>query len=86
MVGLVVDLAGNAQDVSIVKSTHPDFEAVALAAVKKWKFKSGFKAGMGVNVRMQIPIVFTLPPGTESRIAALNPEPESRPVRAADWF
>ena len=36
------------------------FEAAAVQAVTKWKFKAGKKGGRNVPTHMQVPIVFTL--------------------------
>ena len=36
------------------------FEAAAVQAVSKWKFKPGRKGGRDVPTHMQVPIVFTL--------------------------
>ncbi|HWA11370.1 MAG TPA: TonB family protein [Opitutaceae bacterium] len=58
VVGFVVDASGQVQDVRGVSATHPEFEAAAVDAIKKWKFNAGQKAGIPVGVRVQVPIVF----------------------------
>lgn len=60
IVSFVVNADGEIQDVQGVSSTHPEFEASAIDAVKKWKFTAAQKAGLAVGVRMQVPIVFSL--------------------------
>jgi TonB family protein len=60
-IGFIVDSAGIARNVNVVKSTHADFATAAVEAVAKWKFNPGQKGGKVVNTRMQVPIVFALP-------------------------
>lgn len=60
IVEFIVDTNGNVVNASVVRSSRVEFEANAVAAVSKWKFKPGQKAGRTVNTRMQVPIVFTL--------------------------
>lgn len=54
----VVDAAGKILDPRIEKSSHAAFEAPALAAVKKWKFEPGVKAGQSVASKMRVSIRF----------------------------
>jgi TonB family protein len=61
-VKIVVDVNGDVQNASIVKSTHPELEPVALEAVKQWKFDPGMKGGRKVNTTIQVPIVFNVEP------------------------
>lgn len=60
MVEFLVDTQGNVQNAFAVKSSQREFEANAVAAVMKWKFKPGRKGGKDVITRMQVPIVFSL--------------------------
>jgi TonB family protein len=57
-VGFIVDPTGSVQNASVVNSTHQDFNAAALAAVDKWKFKPGMKNGQPVRTRLEVTIVF----------------------------
>ncbi|MBI5382022.1 MAG: TonB family protein [Opitutae bacterium] len=59
-VGFIVDTQGEVRDAYAVKSTQREFEAAAIQAVSKWKFKAGKKGGKSVNTRMQVPIVFSI--------------------------
>jgi len=59
-VGFIVNANGTVQDAYIIRSTHREFEASAVQAVLKWKFRPGKKAGKAVASRMQIPIVFSI--------------------------
>ncbi|PTX96476.1 energy transducer TonB [Opitutus sp. ER46] len=59
-VDFIVDANGEVQNAYAVKSTQREFEAPAVQAVSKWKFKPGRKGGRNVNTHMQVPIVFTL--------------------------
>ena len=59
-VDFIVDPDGNVQNAYALKSSQHEFEASAVQAVSKWKFKAGRKAGKNVPTHMQVPIVFTL--------------------------
>lgn len=59
-VDFIVDPDGNVQNAYALKSSQHEFEASAVQAVSKWKFKAGRKAGKSVPTHMQVPIVFTL--------------------------
>ena len=63
VIEFIVDAVGNVKNASVVKSTHPEFEAPSVAAVSQWKFKPGLKDGNPVNTRLQVPIVYSLNPG-----------------------
>ena len=59
-VGFICDLDGNVRDPYVINSTHCEFEAEAVRAVSKWKFKPGRRGGRAVNTKMSVPIVFNL--------------------------
>jgi len=60
LVDFIVDTNGDVQNASAVHSTKREFEASAVLAVTKWKFKPGRKGGKDVPTHMQVPIGFTL--------------------------
>lgn len=60
VVGFIVDVNGDVRDAYPVKSSQREFEAAAVQAVMKWKFRAGKKGGKNVNTRMQVPIVFSI--------------------------
>lgn len=60
LVDFVVTSDGNVVKAFAAKSSHREFEAPAIAAVSKWKFKAGTKSGRAVNTHMQVPIAFSL--------------------------
>lgn len=60
VVDFIVDTAGTVQNAYAIRSTQREFEAAAVQAVSKWKFKPGRKGGRAVNTHMQVPIVFSL--------------------------
>jgi periplasmic protein TonB len=60
LVDFIVDTNGNVINAYAVKSSQREFEANAVLAVSKWKFKPGRRGGRNVNTHMQVPIVFTL--------------------------
>ena len=57
-INFLVDDKGNVQEPTIVKSSHPELEAPALTAIKKWRFKPAKKDGAAVAVHVTIPIKF----------------------------
>jgi protein TonB len=59
-VTIIVDETGLVSSCVVAKSSHPDFEEPALAAVKKWKFKPAQKDGAPVKMRVTIPIRFNI--------------------------
>jgi RNA polymerase sigma factor (sigma-70 family) len=67
VIEFVVNESGLVQDLKVVRSTHAEFEEPALEAIAAWKFSPGIKGGQPVNVRMQVPIVFSLNQKGESR-------------------
>lgn len=60
LVSFIVTADGEVRNPYITKSSHREFEAPALEAVRQWKFDPGMKAGRVVNTVMTVPIVFTL--------------------------
>jgi TonB family protein len=60
MVDFIIDPQGDVVKANVTKSSHPDFEAPAVEAVLKWKFKPGMKDGHPVFVHMAVPIYFQL--------------------------
>lgn len=74
-VGFVVDAEGKAQQVRAIKSSQPEFEAAAIAAVSKWQFDPGRKGGRIVNTQVSQKLVFSL----DQAVGQKRPEP-------ANWF
>jgi RNA polymerase sigma factor (sigma-70 family) len=60
VVDFVVDPNGDVQNAFAARSSQREFEAAAVEAVSKWKFKAGRKGGRNVATHMQVPIVFTV--------------------------
>ena len=60
LVDFIVDSNGDVRNAYAVRSSQREFEAAAVQAVSKWKFRPGKKGGRNVNTHMQVPIVFTL--------------------------
>jgi len=60
VVDFIVDTNGDVQNAYSIRSSQREFEAAAVQAVSKWKFKPGRKSGRDVPTHMQVPIVFTL--------------------------
>jgi periplasmic protein TonB len=57
-VKVLVDENGNVSECAVTKSSHAEFEAPALAAVRNWKFKPASKGGAPVKAKLIIPIKF----------------------------
>lgn len=60
VVDFIVDTRGEVQSAFALRSTHREFEAAAVQAVSKWRFRPGRKDGRDVPTHMQVPIVFRL--------------------------
>jgi TonB family protein len=58
LVDFVIDLTGAVQDVRVVRSSHREFEAPTIEALRQWKFSPGEKGGIAVNTRVQQLLVF----------------------------
>ena len=54
----VVDETGRVVNPRVEKSTHTEFEAPALDAVRQWRFEPAVKAGKRVSCRMRVPVRF----------------------------
>lgn len=59
-VEFVVDKQGGVYSVQVIGSSHAAFEAPAVAAVQRWKFRPGKKAGRPVNTRVRQVINFNM--------------------------
>ncbi len=59
-VEFVVTTKGEVLNARVVSSDNQRFDDVALSAVKRWKFKPGFRQGRTVNVSMSQAIDFTV--------------------------
>ena len=56
----VVDDEGNIRDAKAIDSTHHEFGAATISAVKNWKFQPGMKDGSPVNTIVRQRVAFTL--------------------------
>jgi periplasmic protein TonB len=56
--GFIVDSNGEVRDPYVINSSHREFEAEALKAILKSKFRPGKKSGASVNTRMQQTLSF----------------------------
>lgn len=59
MVKVQVDEKGDVNDAVIVKSTNASFEAPALDALKRWKFKPATEDGKAVAIAITVPVKFS---------------------------
>jgi len=53
-----VDAHGDVSDAKVEKATNPEFEAPALAALRRWKFKPAQRDGAAVPTHVSIPVKF----------------------------
>lgn len=59
-VSFLVDEKGVVQDASVEKSSNPELNDLALAAIRKWRFKPARKDGVAVAMRVSLPIKFAV--------------------------
>ena len=60
LLSFIVDAQGRVQDVKVMETTHPDFVAPSLDAIRQWEFASGIKGGKSVNTRVNQVVVFEI--------------------------
>jgi TonB family protein len=58
ILSIVVGANGMAENINVVKSADPNFDANAVAAVQQWVFKPGMYNGVPVKVKAQIEVNF----------------------------
>lgn len=58
LLGLVVDAKGMPQGIHVVKSFRADFDAEAVKAVKRYRFKPAMRSGKPVAVSIKIEVNF----------------------------
>jgi protein TonB len=54
----IVDRNGRVANPVVQKSSNPTLDQPALAAVKRWRFEPGKRAGQPVPFKMRVPISF----------------------------
>jgi protein TonB len=59
-VEFIVSVKGEVLEPRVVYSDNDAFDDLAVRAIKKWKFRPGFRRGKTVNVRMLQPMRFTV--------------------------
>lgn len=59
---VVVDEQGRVEEARVERSTRPEFEAPALEAIRKWRFRPGMKDGQPVRTFLRQPIRFSVSP------------------------
>jgi RNA polymerase sigma factor (sigma-70 family) len=60
VVSFIITTDGKVVGAEAIKSTHPGFEASAVAAIEQWQFKAGTKNGRQVNARVSQLIEYKL--------------------------
>ena len=73
---LHVDAAGKLTDVKTMRASHPEFEASAVEAIKKWSFAPAQKDGSPVASRTRIAVVYE----TSEKMADLKWRVAPRPA------
>lgn len=56
--GFIINTKGEVLAPYVIRSANGRFEAAAISAILKWKFRPGFRGGRPVNTRTQITIKF----------------------------
>jgi TonB family protein len=60
-IGFICDTKGHVRDVHVISSSGSgDLDQAAVDSIFRWIFKPGIKGGHPVNVRMQVPLTFSL--------------------------
>ena len=55
---IVVNTDGKAENIQVVKSVDPDFDASAISAIQQWRFQPGMNNGAPVNVTARVEVNF----------------------------
>jgi protein TonB len=63
LVEFIVDRTGAVVSAKAVKSTNPDFEAAAVDALMRSRFRPARRNGVPTGVRLQVPIYFSITRG-----------------------
>ena len=58
LVGMIVDAGGTPREVHVTRSLRPDFDAEAIKAVKRYRFKPAMRLGQPVAVSLTIEVNF----------------------------
>lgn len=82
VVELTVDPSGLPQDLSVVASGGPDFDAAALAAARAYRFTPASQHGVAVASRIRVPFPFLLPDRGQTSMAQAAPSPATVPPTA----
>jgi protein TonB len=59
-IGFIVDANGDVLDPYVISASHQEFEASALQAIRRWKFRPGQRNGRNVSTRMSEAIAFEM--------------------------
>jgi len=57
-----VDEGGNPKKIEILRPSGNEFEAAAMTAIRKWKFKPAILLGKPVKAQLTVPVIFKLKP------------------------
>jgi TonB family protein len=74
-----VDPAGDVREARVSFSPHPEFEAAAVDAALKWKFKPATKAGQPVAARVDLVVHFKVVRAANTRTAVAFAAPSTAP-------
>jgi TonB family protein len=61
LVEFIVGADGKVHDAHVIQSTHPKFNASAVAAIRRWTFEPGVKDGKKIDIRARQTIDFNVP-------------------------
>jgi TonB family protein len=71
-VSFVVDTNGNVVNPVVLRTTSPEFNQAAVAAVQKWRFKPAMVDNHAVSTSMRVPIVFSFSDGERNDQVAVK--------------
>ncbi len=74
LVEFVVEVDGSVTREKVRKSSDPQFDEAALAAVRQWKFAAGLEEGKEVAMAVEVPVVFELAQLRQKRAPLQPPE------------
>ncbi len=58
---MVVNIDGTAQDVRLLKGSHPEFDRLVVEALQQWRFRPAMRHGKKVRCLAEVPVHVKLP-------------------------
>ena len=61
MLELVIDVTGNVKSVKVVRSVHPAYDTLLVAAAQRWKYQPATSEGVPVPYLKRLVVNVTMP-------------------------